>query len=91
MSVRANQAGIKALLRDQDTLRMLTRLGRKVERAAKAAVPVESGDLRRSVTIRSELHGGTRWVVHVVAEQPYAAKVLATNPAFAASLDAART
>lgn len=88
--VRPSSAGIKALLNSTGVRRDLARRGRAVAEVAKAAVPMESGELRRSIVVRSEQHRD-RAVVHVVAETPYAAKVLATNTAFAASLDAART
>ena len=87
--VTVNRNGIRDLLLSDDVRRDLEARAARVEQAAKATAPRDTGQLADSITTET-VRRSDRWVARVVADVPYGAKVSATNPFLAASLDAAR-
>lgn len=87
--VRINPNMRRVILALPGVSRDLRRRGQAVAASARAAAPVESGDLRRSISVVDEDHHG-RPVVHVVAEQPYASVVAADDAFLVRALAAAR-
>lgn len=88
ITVKLNHKGVQALLKSKQVESALVTSGNRVANQARNVVPVRSGQLRDSIKVVAD-QTPTRARVRVVLDTPYAAKVAATNPAIAASLDTA--
>lgn len=83
-------AGMRSVLRSDQVRRHLEARMQRVADRARATAPVDDAEphIRDNIKVDSRV-GKNRVNARVVAETPYAAKVCAENPFFAAALDAA--
>jgi Bacteriophage HK97-gp10, putative tail-component len=88
VKVVINDAGVIELLNDPGVVNELESRMSRVESAAKAGAPVESGDYQASIRMWTERHSD-RTVVKVGSDVPYAMIVEAATGNLARSLDAA--
>jgi hypothetical protein len=86
--VKLNSAGVVELLNDPGVVDELESRMSRVESAAKAGAPVESGDYQASIHMWTERHGD-RSVTHVGSDVPYAMIVEAATGNLARALDSA--
>lgn len=87
--VTLNSTDLGKILKSDAVRAALLVKGRRVEGRLKSTVPVVSGDLRKSITLKQDTTK-SRARVRIILGTPYGAVVAATNPVVASSLDAAK-